>query len=396
MTSPTRTRCRDLRRGRWRCSSPTSPARWSASPSYTRALAGAETNVATGLARLGHRAGWIGRVGDDPFGRFALAELAAAGIDTTHVSSTPTPPPASSSRARPAAATRRSSTSGATPPAAGWRLGPGPGCLRRRRPAPARHRDPAGPVGQHPGLRLPRRRRGPRRGRHRLLRPQPAAECCGRRPQEMVRGDSTRWPRAPTGCCPGSRGQRCSPARRTPHGIAAVLPGARGASVVVIKDGAARRQPSITAEGRIDQPVFPVAGRRHCRRGRRFRRRLDQRPPRRALPAARRLRRAAAVGALATTSPGDKDGLPDRAAAARTHVVGRPLAGHSGRRRDGWHVTADRPRPDPARRTPSSHRGRGAAAPTGSRSAPRWSSATACRARRRSSPPPAGRRCSPT
>ena len=40
---------------------------------FRRAMAGAETNVATGLARLGHRAGWIGRVGDDPFGRFALA-----------------------------------------------------------------------------------------------------------------------------------------------------------------------------------------------------------------------------------------------------------------------------------------------------------------------------------
>ena len=46
---------------------------------FTRALAGAETNVATGLARLGHRTGWIGRVGDDPFGRFALAELAPPG-----------------------------------------------------------------------------------------------------------------------------------------------------------------------------------------------------------------------------------------------------------------------------------------------------------------------------
>ena len=46
---------------------------------FRRALAGAETNVATGLARLGHRVGWIGRVGDDPFGRFALTELAAAG-----------------------------------------------------------------------------------------------------------------------------------------------------------------------------------------------------------------------------------------------------------------------------------------------------------------------------
>ena len=63
----------------------TEPAPLEQVTTFTRALAGAETNVATGLARLGHRTGWIGRVGDDPFGRFALAELAAAGIDISTV-----------------------------------------------------------------------------------------------------------------------------------------------------------------------------------------------------------------------------------------------------------------------------------------------------------------------
>ena len=53
---------------------------------YSRSLAGAETNVATGLARLGHGAGWIGRVGDDPFGRFIHTALSSTGIDTQHVS----------------------------------------------------------------------------------------------------------------------------------------------------------------------------------------------------------------------------------------------------------------------------------------------------------------------
>lgn len=47
---------------------------------FTRALAGAEANVAVGLARLGHRVGWIGQVGDDPLGRYALDELAASGV----------------------------------------------------------------------------------------------------------------------------------------------------------------------------------------------------------------------------------------------------------------------------------------------------------------------------
>lgn len=56
---------------------------------FTRALAGAETNVAIGLARLGHRAGWIGRVGHDPLGSYAVAELAASGVDTSAVTIDP-------------------------------------------------------------------------------------------------------------------------------------------------------------------------------------------------------------------------------------------------------------------------------------------------------------------
>lgn len=61
---------------------------------YHRALAGAEYNVAVGLARLGHRVGWIGRLGNDPFGRFALAELARHRIDATHVAVDPRLPTA--------------------------------------------------------------------------------------------------------------------------------------------------------------------------------------------------------------------------------------------------------------------------------------------------------------
>lgn len=50
----------------------------------TPRLAGAESNVAIGLARLGHRAAWAGRVGADPFGDLVLRELAAEGVATTH------------------------------------------------------------------------------------------------------------------------------------------------------------------------------------------------------------------------------------------------------------------------------------------------------------------------
>ncbi len=45
-------------------------------------LAGAESNVAIGLARLGHRAAWAGRVGDDEFGQLVLRQLRAEGVGT--------------------------------------------------------------------------------------------------------------------------------------------------------------------------------------------------------------------------------------------------------------------------------------------------------------------------
>lgn len=59
---------------------------------FDRALAGAEVNVAVALARLGHRVGWLGRVGDDPFGEFAVAELRAAGLHVAEISVDPLAP----------------------------------------------------------------------------------------------------------------------------------------------------------------------------------------------------------------------------------------------------------------------------------------------------------------
>jgi 2-dehydro-3-deoxygluconokinase len=46
-------------------------------------VAGAESNVAMEVASLGLRSGWLGRVGDDPFGMAILDELTAAGVDTS-------------------------------------------------------------------------------------------------------------------------------------------------------------------------------------------------------------------------------------------------------------------------------------------------------------------------
>jgi 2-dehydro-3-deoxygluconokinase len=47
---------------------------------FRRSVAGAEANVAVGLARLGHRVCFAGRVGDDTFGRDALRRLRGEGV----------------------------------------------------------------------------------------------------------------------------------------------------------------------------------------------------------------------------------------------------------------------------------------------------------------------------
>jgi 2-dehydro-3-deoxygluconokinase len=51
--------------------------------SFRRSVAGAESNVAVGLARLGHRVGWFGRVGADLFGEVVLAALRAEDVDVS-------------------------------------------------------------------------------------------------------------------------------------------------------------------------------------------------------------------------------------------------------------------------------------------------------------------------
>ncbi|MFC0505507.1 sugar kinase [Micromonospora costi] len=43
-------------------------------------LAGAESNVAVGVARLGHRAAWVSRVSTDEFGEYVLRQLRAEGV----------------------------------------------------------------------------------------------------------------------------------------------------------------------------------------------------------------------------------------------------------------------------------------------------------------------------
>ncbi len=53
--------------------------------SFARVTAGAELNVAIGLARLGLRVGYVGRLGADSFGRYIAATLDREGVDRSHV-----------------------------------------------------------------------------------------------------------------------------------------------------------------------------------------------------------------------------------------------------------------------------------------------------------------------
>ncbi|MFL6074993.1 MAG: sugar kinase [Mycobacteriales bacterium] len=59
-------------------------ARWS--------VAGAEANVAIGLARLGHAVRWVGRVGADEPGALVLRTLRAENVDVTHAATDPGAP----------------------------------------------------------------------------------------------------------------------------------------------------------------------------------------------------------------------------------------------------------------------------------------------------------------
>ena len=56
---------------------------------FIKRVAGAELNVATGLARLGLKVGWVSRVGNDSFGRFVLNSLKKEGIDSHGVTVDP-------------------------------------------------------------------------------------------------------------------------------------------------------------------------------------------------------------------------------------------------------------------------------------------------------------------
>lgn len=71
---------------------PSRPGRLADVPSFDRAIGGAESNVACTLARTGHTARWISRVGTDGFGDHLLAAIADCGVDTRQVRRDPLRP----------------------------------------------------------------------------------------------------------------------------------------------------------------------------------------------------------------------------------------------------------------------------------------------------------------
>lgn len=59
---------------------------------FRRYVAGAETNVATGLCRLGHTVGWISRLSDDELGRTVAFRLRGEGVDISRAKIDPEAP----------------------------------------------------------------------------------------------------------------------------------------------------------------------------------------------------------------------------------------------------------------------------------------------------------------
>lgn len=55
-------------------------------PAFQKAPGGAPANVAVGLARLGHQVGFVGKVGDESFGRFLAGVLEENGVDVSGLS----------------------------------------------------------------------------------------------------------------------------------------------------------------------------------------------------------------------------------------------------------------------------------------------------------------------
>lgn len=55
------------------------------SATFDKSFGGAESNFAIGIARLGHRSGWFGRLGKDPLGLMIKKRIQGEGVDVSRV-----------------------------------------------------------------------------------------------------------------------------------------------------------------------------------------------------------------------------------------------------------------------------------------------------------------------
>lgn len=58
------------------------------STQFVKSFGGAESNVAIGIARLGHRSGWFGQLGKDPLGNTILKQIRGEGVDVSRARQT--------------------------------------------------------------------------------------------------------------------------------------------------------------------------------------------------------------------------------------------------------------------------------------------------------------------
>ena len=65
--------------------SPNSPGKLGDVSGFKLTIAGAESNTGIGLARLGHHATWLSRLGADELGRYVAREISREGVDISRV-----------------------------------------------------------------------------------------------------------------------------------------------------------------------------------------------------------------------------------------------------------------------------------------------------------------------
>lgn len=53
---------------------------------FSKNVAGAESNVAIGLSKMGHSVGWVSKLGKDPLGQFVISTIKGEGVDVSQVS----------------------------------------------------------------------------------------------------------------------------------------------------------------------------------------------------------------------------------------------------------------------------------------------------------------------